>query len=162
MKSLAEQYKAGEARVNAGQSLRPTGRHQFKAHNQPASGYDPVAVRTSFEAVVRKAKADFISGIVANLTGGEFLRICSYIPRSEEFYRVVELYYSVRPVDERINIISPTKEIEQVIDEVWKPFLAWVLSQGLDLTMGGYVNEAGKNEYYVLEVWPLDDESDDE
>jgi hypothetical protein len=162
MSTLAAQYKAGEARVKDGQSRRPTGHDRYRSHNSPPTGFDPDKVRASFEAVVSKAKADFASGIAANLTGDEFRSICSFIPRSEEVYRIVERTYGVRPVDERIHILGPTKEVEQVIDEVWKPFLGWVQEQGLELTMAGYVNEGGRNEYYVLEVWPLDDESDDE
>jgi len=162
MNTLGNQYKAGEERIAAGQARRPTGRDQFKTHNQPSRALNPVAVRTSFEAVVRKAKADFTSGIQANLVGEEFLRVCSYIPRSEPFYTIVERTYRMRPEFDRIHILAPSKEVGQVIDDVWKPFLAWVTEQGLDLTMGGHVNEAGENEYYVLEVWPLDDGSDDE
>jgi len=162
MSTLAAQYKAGEARVKAGQSRRPTGPDRYKSHNQPASGFDPDKVRASFEAVVRKAKADFASGIAANLSGDEFWTVCSFIPRSEEVYRIVERTYGMRPVDERIHILGPTKEVEQVINDVWKPFLVWIQEQGLELTMGGYVNEGGSTEYYVLEVWALDDGSDDE
>lgn len=161
MSTLGAQYKAGEARVARGEARYPTGRHQFKAHNEPSTVIGPAVLRASFEAVVAKAKADFAAGIAANLAGSEFLRVCSYVPRTEAFYLVVERTYGIRQPEERIHIIADSYALQQAVEQVWNPFLAWVTEQGLDLTMGAYVNEAGVREYMVLEVWALDDEPDD-
>lgn len=162
MNSLGAKFKAGEARVTAGLARRPSGREQFKAHNQPSPLLDAAVARASLEAVVQKAKDDFASGIAANLSGEAFLRVCSYVPRSEAFFRILERTYSIRIDNERLVLFGPSKEVDKVIEDVWPPFLSWVTEQGLELTIGDHVNEAGRVEYYVLEVWPLDDGSDDE
>jgi hypothetical protein len=165
MNTLGQQYKAAQARVARGEAVQPNALlSPDNTRNRP-SPVDALAVlRASFQAVVRKAQANFISGIAANLYTGEVLQVCSYIPHTEACYWFLDKGINLRAQSDHdgdpdcLRLTAAVPETKEIVDDIWHPFLNWVKAQGLRLHMSGLGEAYGVREFLVLEVWAPEDE----